>query len=147
MECVAAAATTLARIPLVEIIRVERRAATCTSTWRARRSGSGELFIAGEAGITIPLPVLAESVVQFSLVGVGEHLVRFVDLLEALLRVLVARVEIRVMLSCQLAIRRANLFLGRRPRHAEHLVIVLDLNAGHTRLWAYSPACGAICYL
>ena len=97
---------------------------------------SGELLVTGEPGIAVSLPVLTESIVQFSLVGVGQHFVGFVDLLEALLRVLVTWIEVRVMLPRQLAIRRANLFLGRRPRDAEHLVIVLYLNAGHTRLSA-----------
>ena len=94
------------------------------------------MLVTGEPGVTISLPILAESVVEFPLVGVGQHFVGFVDLLEALLRVLVARIEVWVMLPRQLAIRRANLFLGRRPRDAEHLVIVLHLNAGHTRLLA-----------
>ena len=59
----------------------------------------------------------------------------FVDLFETLLRVLVARIEVGVVLPCQLAVRRAISF-SVAVRGAEHLVIVLDLNAGHSRLSA-----------
>ena len=131
-----AAAVALARVPPVEVIRVERRAAAGSRSWSAGWSGSGELLITGEPGVAIALPVLAESVVEFSLVGVGQHFVRFVDFLESLLGLLVARIEVWVMLPRLLAIRRADLFLARRPRDAEHLVIVLYLNAGHGRLLA-----------
>ena len=58
------------------------------------------------------LPVLAVAVVLGALLGVGEHVVRLVDLLEALLGRLVARVHVRVVLAGELPEGRLDLLLG-----------------------------------
>src|SRR5436309_3100401 len=83
-------------------------------------------------------PVLAELVVQLPLLRVREHLMGFRQLLEACLRLLVAGVQIGVVLACELAEGGGDLLLRRRPRHTQHLVIVLGLR--HLYLL---PACGA----
>jgi hypothetical protein len=119
IEGVAAAAPALARVPPVEVIRVERCAPAGSRSRRTRWSRSGELLVTGKPGVTVSLPVLAESVIQFSLIRVGKHFVGFVDFLEALLRVLVTRVEVGVMLPCQLAVSlsRSPSGAGRAPRN------------------------------
>jgi hypothetical protein len=71
------------------------------------------------------LPVLAEAVVFRALFGVREHLERPVDLLEAALGRLVARVHVRVVLSRQLAVGSLDLLLRGVLLQAECLVVVL----------------------
>jgi hypothetical protein len=50
------------------------------------------------------LPMLAELVIALALLWIGEHCIGLPDLLELLLRALVARVDVRVILARQLAI-------------------------------------------
>ena len=66
--------------------------------------------------------VRTERVVLLALLRVLQHVVRRLDLLEARLRALVARVAIRVMLARELAVRLLDLFLRRRLRDAERFV-------------------------
>ena len=61
---------------------------------------------------------------------------RLRDLLEARLRLLVARVEVGVVLARQLAEGRPDLLLAGSPRQAQHVVEVLGL--GHRTI--YLPA-------
>jgi hypothetical protein len=74
-------------------------------------------------------PVGTVLVVKGPLLGIGKHVVRLRDLLEARLGLLVARVQVGMVLARKLAEGGRDLFLRRGPRHAEHLVVVLDL--GH----------------
>ena len=66
--------------------------------------------------------VRAEGVVLLALVGVLQHVVRRLDLLEARLGAFVARVAIGVMLARELPVRLLDLFLRRRLRNAERFV-------------------------
>src|SRR5207248_9914695 len=67
-------------------------------------------------------------VVLLALLRVREHLVGLVDVLEALLGLLVVRVEVGVELAGELAVGGANLLLGGGLLHAENLVVVLELH-------------------
>src|SRR5262249_47485312 len=69
--------------------------------------------------------LLAELIVSLALFGIGEDVVGDRDLLELLLGGLVARIDVRVMLARQLAVRLADLVRRRGPRHAQRLVGIL----------------------
>src|SRR2546428_356822 len=58
------------------------------------------------------LPAVSVAVVFRALLGVAQHLVGAVNLLEALLGTLIARIYVRMMLARQLAIGLLDLFLG-----------------------------------
>jgi hypothetical protein len=78
-----------------------------------------------------PLPVLAKLVVAPPLVWIGEHLVGFVDFLEALLGCFVAGVHVGVILASQLAIGALD-FLGRGiSADAQDLVVILEVTRSH----------------
>src|SRR5262249_1850637 len=69
-------------------------------------------------------PVRAELIVLAALLGVGEHLVGLVDLLEAGLGLLVALVHVRVVLPGELAVGGLDVRVARVLRDAENLVVV-----------------------
>ena len=71
----------------------------------------------------------AEGVVGAALLGVGEQVVGGLDLLELLLRTVVARVSVRVVFAREFAVGLLDLVVGRVLRDAEHLV-----GAGHGSL-------------
>ena len=60
---------------------------------------------------------------SLALLRVGEHLVGDPDLLEPLLRLRV-RVDVRVQLTGETAVRLLDLLLGRVPPHAEYRVVI-----------------------
>src|SRR4029078_6956134 len=66
----------------------------------------------------------AEAVVLLALLGVREHVVGLLDLLEALLRLGVARVPVGVQLAGELAVGALDLVVGGAPGNAQHLVEV-----------------------
>ena len=72
------------------------------------------------------LPVAAEGVVLGALLGIAQHLVGFVDLLEpfAGLGPLRGGLKVRMVLPGQLAVGALDLLCRRLARHAEHLVVV-----------------------
>src|SRR5581483_2879520 len=72
-----------------------------------------------------PHPGGAEAVVLPALLGVGEQVVRRLDVLEPLFGLLVARVAVRVVLARELAVRLLDLVVGRRPCDAERGVRIL----------------------
>src|SRR5260221_10334123 len=72
---------------------------------------------------------MAEAVIGLALLGIAEHLVRFVDLLEAFLGALLL-VDIRTILARQLAKRLLDLFLVGVTCHTQNLVIVA-FRCGH----------------
>src|SRR5258706_2091030 len=72
---------------------------------------------------------MAEAVVGLALLGIAEHLVPFVDLLEAFLGALLL-VDIRMILARQLAKRLLDLFLVGVTCHTQNLVIVA-FRCGH----------------
>ena len=76
---------------------------------------------AGRAG---PPVLRAEAVVLLALLRIGEHVVRALHLLEALLRLLVARVRVRMMLAREPAVRLLDLVVGGALLHAERVVRV-----------------------
>src|SRR5439155_935224 len=98
----------------------------------ARRGPTQELLRRGlppsRAELLVLAPTWPQLVVQLALLRVGEHLVRFVDLLEARFRVLVAGVDVGVILTGQLAVRRADLFVGGAPFEAQCLVVVFKVH-------------------
>src|SRR5262249_50850104 len=71
------------------------------------------------------LPVVAVPVVLLALLGVGEDLVSFADLLEASLGGRVAGIQVWMVLTGQLAIGLPDVLVGRRAGHAENPVVVL----------------------
>ena len=79
-----------------------RRGRSCRSRRSGRRPGPAAPFCR------------AEAVVLLALLGVGEHVVRRLHLLEALLRVLVARVRVGMVLARELAVRLLDLVVARR---------------------------------
>ena len=66
----------------------------------------------------------AELVIARLLVGIGEHLVGLVDLLELLLGLLIAGVHVRMVLAGQLFIGSFDLVLGCAFGYAENLIII-----------------------
>src|SRR5438128_2092391 len=70
------------------------------------------------------LPALAVAVVLVALLGVAQHLVGAVDLLEALLGALIARIYVRMMLARQFAVGLLDLFLRSAPFESKHIVVV-----------------------
>src|SRR5213079_1532524 len=74
----------------------------------------------------------AEGVVLLSLLGIGEHVVRALDLLEALLGGLVPGVLVRVVLARELPVRLLELVRGGVLSDAEHLVEVLTRRRRHS---------------
>src|SRR5262249_38287322 len=73
----------------------------------------------------VGLPVRAHLVVATALLGVGEHLVGLVDLLEARLGLAVAGVDVGMVLARELAVGGLDLLAARGLRDAERLVVVL----------------------
>src|SRR5205807_703704 len=85
---------------------------------------------AGALPLLVFLPARTELVVLLSLVGITQDLVGLVDLLEPLLRLLVALVDVGVMLARQLAKGAVNLLGGGRSGHTQRRVVVLE-GRGH----------------
>src|SRR3954470_7000300 len=79
--------------------------------------------------VLVGAPVGAELVVLAALVGVAEHLVGFVDLLEARFGHLVPGVHVRVVLAGQLAVGLLDLLVGGRLGEPQRRVIVLEVHA------------------
>src|SRR5262249_58936880 len=93
----------------------------------AERAGSDPAWAAG-ARLLVGAPVRAELVVLLAFGGIAEHFIGFVDLLEARLGRLVARVDVGVMLPRQLPVGLLDFLLGRGLRHAERRVVVLEVH-------------------
>src|SRR5437660_817702 len=74
-------------------------------------------------------PVAAQLVVLLPFVGIAQHVVRFVDLLEAVRRLRLVGVTVGMVLLGESAKRLLDLVRGRRLGHAESLIIILL--AGH----------------
>src|ERR1017187_6118699 len=75
------------------------------------------------------LPIRAQRVVLLAVLGVAQHLIGFVDLLEPFLRILLVLGDIGMVLQRQLAEGAVNILLARRPRHTQNLVVVLELDS------------------
>src|ERR1035438_4645320 len=76
------------------------------------------------AGKTV-LGIKAELVVHGTLLGVREHIVGFLDVLEAILGRLIARVEVGVVLPGELPISFADLLGAGLAGYAERFVVVV----------------------
>src|SRR5262249_29322568 len=74
------------------------------------------------------LPVLAELIVLLSFLRVRKDAVGFVYFLEFLFSILIPRIDVGMMLSCQLPVGRANLVFRSLPGHCQCFVVVLELN-------------------
>src|SRR5262249_6936913 len=83
---------------------------------------------AGAAVVLVGSPVLPHLVVAAALLGIREHLVGLVDLLEARLGLFLAGVHVGVELARQPAVGRLDLFVRGRLGHTEDLVVVLVLD-------------------
>ena len=70
------------------------------------------------------LPVLAVLVVLLTLLGVAQHLVCLVDGLKLFLGRGVVRVQVRMKLARQLAVRLLDVVLRCRFVHSQHLIII-----------------------
>ena len=82
-----------------------------------------------KAEATKPAPahlrsIHAELVIARALVGIGQHLICFVDLLEALLRRLIVRVQVGVRFLGQLAVGFLDIFLAGSFSDPQHLIII-----------------------
>ena len=84
---------------------------------------AAETGAAGAAGGRVERR-MAELVILRALVGIGQHLVGLVDLLEALLAFLIARMQIRVVGLGQLAVGFFDLVLGCTLFDTEHFIII-----------------------
>ena len=67
---------------------------------------------------------MAELVILRALVGIGQHLVGLVDLLEALLAFFIARMQVRVVGLGQLAVGFFDFVLGCPLFDTEHFIII-----------------------
>src|SRR5207253_3143571 len=76
-------------------------------------------------------PVAPQLVVLLALLGIAQHVVRFVDLLEALRRLRLVGVAVGMVLLGEPAKRLLDLVGGRRLRNTQDLIVVLL--AGHLR--------------
>src|SRR5207244_3481037 len=79
--------------------------------------------------ISARLPVLAELVVALTLLRIGEDCIGLPDILKFLFRGGVARVDVGVILTRQLAVGFLDVVLRRGARNAEGLVVVLELDS------------------
>ena len=103
--------------------RALRRAFKAAEPAEAAAAEAAEVAVAAAEAAGLGT-VVAELVVLGALLGIGEHLIGLVDLLEALLGRLVPRVHVRVVLLGQ---RPVGLLDGRVVRvlgHAQNLVVV-----------------------
>ena len=80
----------------------------------------------------ILLPVGAELVEARSLVGVAEDLVCLVDVLKLTLRGLIARIDVRVILTGKATVGLFDLVLRRLTLDPEDLIVVLELSRQST---------------
>ena len=113
------------------IVRYAARPAHVDVPGAAARRTAAERVAAGEAlalllRLFVLAPVRPELVVLPPLVRVAEHLVRLVDFLEARLGRLVARIDVRVVLSRQLPVRLLEFLVRRGLGDAERLVVILE---------------------
>jgi hypothetical protein len=67
---------------------------------------------------------VSEAIVGRAALAVAQHLVRFADLLEAVLGGPVAGILVRVILEGELAVGLLQVLIGGRPLDSEHLVVV-----------------------
>src|SRR5262249_23274154 len=86
----------------------------CARTGAAWRRAWPELF----------LPVRAKCVVFAALIGVGEHLVGFIDLLELRLCSLIPRVDVGMVFARELAVRLLYVVRARALLDPQDLVVV-----------------------
>ena len=84
---------------------------------------AAETGAAGAAGGRVKRR-MAELVILRALVGIGQHLVGLVDLLEALLAFLIARMQVRVVGLGQFAVGFFDLVLGCAFFNTEHFIII-----------------------
>src|ERR1017187_6505310 len=103
-----------ARIGEIETAEIEMRAARLAASRTPLPGGGSAVF-----------GVEAELVVHGTLLGVAEYVVGFLDVLEAVLGGLVTGVEVRVVLTSQLAIGLADLLRVGFARYAEGFVVVV----------------------
>ena len=89
----------------------------------AKAAEAAETGAAGAAGGRVERR-MAELVILRALVGIGQHLVGLVDLLEALLAFLIARMQVRVVGLGQLAVGFFDLVLGCAFFNTEHFIII-----------------------
>ena len=72
-----------------------------------------------------------ELVIHLPLFGVGEDVVRFLDLLEFFLRRFVARIKVRMIFPGKLPVGLADFLLRRLAGDSEQFVIILFCYGGH----------------
>src|SRR5262249_19143125 len=109
--------------------------------FRARAKGEAvpalapALVLARPAGVEARLAsAVSELVVELALLGIRQRVVGEGDVLEALLRLLVPGVQVRMVLPGELAVRLLDLIGRGRLGHAEHGVQILLIR--HRLRWA-----------
>ena len=77
------------------------------------------------------LRIEADLIVHLPLLGIAQHVVRFLNVLETLLGRFVAGVQIGVIFTGEFPVRLADLLDGGVPRHAERFVVVVLGGGSH----------------
>src|SRR4029077_890914 len=79
--------------------------------------------------ISARLPVLAELVIAFTLLRIGEDCIGLPNIFEFFFRRCVAGVDVRVILARQLTVGLLDVVRRRGARHTQGLVVVLELDS------------------
>src|SRR5262249_29844418 len=109
---------------VLEILAADGAGAAAAASGAPREEGLEDV-LAGPAEPAVTATARRpESVVRRALVGIGEHRVRLVDRLEAILGGLVAGIAVGVVLHGELPIRLLDVRVPRSARNAQHLVVV-----------------------
>jgi hypothetical protein len=95
----------------------------------ARSVAAQDLFL-----VEAVLPIRAELVILTALLGIVQHLIGLVDVLEHRLGLLVVRIYVRMILARELAVRRLDIGLRCGPLDAQSLVIVLEFHGNRVCL-------------
>jgi hypothetical protein len=74
-------------------------------------------------------------IVLAALLLIAKNVVRFLDLLELLLRLLVVRIQIRMVFARELAIGFFDVLVGGGPRHSESFIVITKLYGHGLRLY------------
>src|SRR5690242_1743919 len=104
-----------------------RAAVARSRTWAAAHSGSIE----------------SKLVIHLALLGVGKHLVCFLNLLELFLCGFVAGIQIGMVFPREFAVRRAYIFYRSLARNSQQFVIILFGCRSHFFCPNYSFCCAA----
>src|SRR5262249_55957909 len=128
-EAAAACRTTFGEIEAAEVKGNVLRGGAAAPAWCAAKSTSAKAAAAGvglgRRGIDV-VGVVAELVVYLPLFGIAQNVIGLGDFFELLLRLLVARIDVRMILARKLAEGLANVFRRGGLLHPEGAVIIFS---------------------